>query len=108
MESYINVDKNMIVNTTIGDAEVAWHDVRKPPFSLHGFYKPETEPFFYRVKRDVAQATSEGVDLLSQESAGGRVRFSTNSPYIAIRAKFRAVGRSSHLTLVSTAGFDLY
>jgi len=108
MESYINVDKNMIVNTTIGDAEVVWHDVRKAPFSLHGFYKPETEPFFYRVKRDVAQATSEGVDLLSQESAGGRVRFSTDSPYIAIRAKFRAVGRSSHLTLVSTAGFDLY
>ena len=108
MESYINVDKNMIVNTTIGDAEVVWHDVRKPPFSLHGFIKPETESFFYRVRRDVAEATSEGVDLLSQESAGGRVRFSTDSPYVAIRAKFRVVGRSSHLTLVSTAGFDLY
>ena len=37
MESYINLDKNMLVNTTIGDAEVVWHDVRKKPFSLHGF-----------------------------------------------------------------------
>jgi hypothetical protein len=46
--------------------------------------------------------------LFEQESAGGRVRFSTDSPYVAIRAKYRVVGRSSHLTLVSTAGFDLY
>lgn len=108
MENLINVDKNMIVNTTIGDVDVVWHDVRQAPFKIHGLYKPETEPFFYRLPLDVAAATSEGVDKLNQESAGGRVRFSTDSPYIAIRAKYRGVGRSSHLTLVSTAGFDLY
>lgn len=42
MESYINLDKNMIVNTTIGDAEVTWYDVRRAPFSLHGLYEPRT------------------------------------------------------------------
>lgn len=36
------------------------------------------------------------------------MRFSTNSPYIAVRAKFLVVGRASHLTLISTAGFDMY
>lgn len=108
MESLINVDKNMIVNTTIGDVEVVWYDVRTAPFSLHGFYEPLTEPYFRRVPSDVADATSEGVSKLSRESAGGRVRFSTDSPYVAIRAKYRAVGRSPHLTLLSTAGFDLY
>ncbi|MBP3369665.1 MAG: hypothetical protein J6L85_02830 [Clostridia bacterium] len=108
MESYINIDKNMIVNTTIGDAEVVWLDVKSAPFSLHGLHDPENTPFFCRVPFDVAAATSAGVEALSKESAGGRVRFSTNSPYIAIRAKFRVVGRSSHLTLVSSSGFDLY
>lgn len=108
MQSYINVDKNMIVNTTIGDAEVVWYDVRQAPFSLHGFHEPQTMPFFCRLPLDVAKATSEEVDLLSRESAGGRVRFSTDSPYIAIRVKYLVVGRSSHLTLVSSAGFDLY
>ena len=86
MENYINVDKNMIVNESIGDTPVVWHDVRKDPFSLHGFYEPLTEPFFRRLPPNVAEATSEGVDKLSRESAGGRVRFSTDSPYIAIRA----------------------
>ena len=108
MESYINVDKNMIVNTTIGDVEVTWRDVRTEPFSLHGFHDPYHTPFFCRVPAEIAAATSDGVDKLSRESAGGRVRFSTDSPYIAIRAKFRVVGRSPHLTLISSAGFDLY
>ncbi len=108
MESYINIDKNMIVNTTIGDAEVVWHNVKTAPFSLHGFHDPLNTPYFCRVPSDVAQATSEAVDKLSRESAGGRVRFSTNSPYVAIRAKFLAVGRSPHLPLISSAGFDLY
>lgn len=108
MDSYINVDKNMIVNTTIGDAEVIWHDVKHSPFSLHGFHEPTASAFFHRVPADVAAATSPGVDKLSRESAGGRVRFSTDSPYIAIRAKYRIVGRSPHLTLLSSSGFDLY
>jgi len=108
MESYIHLDKNMIVNTTVEEEGVVWYDVRKAPFSLHGFYRPETTPYFRRLPEDVAAATSEGVDRLCRESAGGRVRFSTTSPFIAIRAKFLVVGRSSHLPLISSSGFDLY
>lgn len=108
MESYINIDKNMLINDTVEGHDIVWYDVRRAPFSLHGFYEPLTEPFFRRLPPDVAAATSDGVDKLSRESAGGRVRFSTNSTHIAVRAKYRVVGRSSHLTLVSTSGFDLY
>lgn len=108
MENYINLDKNMVVTTDFGDTQVAWYDVRKAPFVLHGLYKPQTEPFFHRMPDNVAEATSPSVALLQRESAGGRVRFSTNSPFIAIRAKYLAVGRSPHIPLVSNAGFDLY
>ncbi|MBQ1217488.1 MAG: hypothetical protein IIX85_05955, partial [Clostridia bacterium] len=69
---------------------------------------PETEPFFYRVPLDVAEATSEGVNLLSRESAGGRVRFSTNSPYIVIKAVMPTVSPMQHMPLTGTSGFDLY
>ena len=108
MESYINIDKNMIVEKTVGDIDVVWYDVKEAPFMLHGFYNPLTEPYYHRLPTDVAIATSENVAKLEKEAAGGRVRFSTDSPYIAIRAKFRVVGRSPHLTLLSSAGFDLY
>lgn len=108
MESYINLDKNMIVASKIDETDVVWYDVRKSPFALHGFYDPVNEPFFHRLPEEIGEATSVKVHLLQRESTGGRVRFSTDSEYIAIRAKYRVVGRSSHLTLVSTAGFDLY
>ena len=108
MESYINIDPNMVVRSKIENVDVNWYDVRQAPFSIHGLYEPLTEPYFRRVPAEVADATSEGVGLLAQESAGGRVRFSTDSAYVAIRAKFRVVGRSPHLTLLSSSGFDLY
>ena len=108
MKSYIDIDKNMVVNTTIGNVPVTWHDVRKAPFVLYGLHEPETTKFFHRVPSEVASQTSDGVDKLSRECAGGRVRFTTDSPYIAIKVKYLVIGRSSHLTMVSTAGFDLY
>lgn len=108
MENYTNVDKNMTVSAVPGDFEIAWHSVKKPPFSIHGLYRPWEEGHFRRLPDSVAQATSPGVEKLARECAGGRVRFSTDSPYIAVRARYRAVGRSPHLTLVSTSGFDLY
>lgn len=106
VENYINIDQNMVVNEHMDAVE--WHDVRKAPISIHGLYEPETEPFFHRIPLDIAAATSPGVDKLNGACAGGRVRFSTDSPYIAVRATYRAVSRASHLSLVSTSGFDLY
>ena len=57
---------------------------------------------------DVSAATSKNVDSLGRESTGGRVRFSTDSPYIAIRVKYLKVGRYPTITQVATASFDLY
>ena len=108
MEKYVNLDPNMAVEKTVGETDVVWHDVRRPPFSLHGFYRPQTEPYFHRLPEDTAAAASEKVASLQRESAGGRVRFSTDSPYIAIRVRYRVVGRMPHTSLISSAGFDLY
>ena len=108
MNSYTNVDKNLVVNRTIGDADVIWYDVRKAPFSLHGLYDPITEPIFRRLPKSVGDATSKGVSLLCEMSAGGRVRFSTDSPYIAIRARFRSIDRHPVIAMIAGNGFDLY
>lgn len=58
MNSYSNIDPNMIISRTIGDADVIWHDVRREPFSLHGFYQPLTEPIFRRLPKTVGDATA--------------------------------------------------
>lgn len=103
-----NVENKAAENSIVDNQEVVWYDARKAPFSLHGFHEPKTEPTFRRVPKEVADATSEGVSGLGGMSAGGRVRFSTNSPYVAIRSKQPSVGRSTFETMIETAGFDLY
>ena len=36
MSEYKNVDKNLIVETSIGEADVAFYDVRNEPFAVYG------------------------------------------------------------------------
>lgn len=108
-EAYVEVDKNMLIETVVNEPDVKYYDVRaEKTFSLYNFYEPYTEPIFRRVPADVAEATNPGVVRLCRETAGGRVRFSTDSQYVAIRAIIPTVGRNSHMTLIQSAGFDLY
>ena len=69
--------------TTITRYDPIALDVLKAPFSIHGFHEP-----FRRVPQDIADNTNEVVERLCKVGAGGRVRFRTNSDFVAIHAKF--------------------
>ena len=107
-EAYVEVDKNLIVETVFPDTEdVKFHNARNAPFELYNLYGEQDE-IYRRLPKEVAEATSAGVNKLAKESAGVRVRFSTDSLYILIKAKMPVIGRNSHMTLLMSAGFDLY
>jgi DNA repair protein RadA/Sms len=59
---------------------------------------------FRRLPTQVAKSVNEGVDQLHVHTAGGRVRFKTNSPYVAIHAKMPAIGKMPHFALTGSAG----
>ncbi len=99
-------DSDFAVNLTRTDIQV--YDVCKPPFSVHGVIMPsDTNDRFCRMPRDVASTVSEGVEALYANTAGGRVRFKTDSDYIAIIADIPSdrIGRMSHFPLTGSAGF---
>lgn len=106
--AYVEVDKNMIIASSIDKPDVKLYDVREAPFDLYGFYDVYNQPIFRRLPPDVAEATSKSVAKLEKESVGGRVRFATDSSYIAIKAEMPVIGRNSHTPLEASAGFDLY
>ena len=56
----------------------------------------------------IAKTVSLGVYELHTHTAGGRVRFKTNSPYVAIRTKMPKMTRMPHFAYTGSAGFDLY
>ncbi len=103
-----HVDKAMKIETEIGEDDVVFYDVRKEPFKIYGLYAPETESDFKRLPDEVALETNEGVAALYLNTAGGRVRFSTNSPYVAIHAEMPVMAKMSHFSLTGSCGFDLY
>ena len=101
-------DKNLQVATSIGDIDFSFFSVRKPPFAIYGLYRPLEEPEFKRIPDEITKPISDALFSLGRASAGGRVRFSTDSKHIAIRAEYDKLGRMSHVPLTGSAGFDLY
>lgn len=105
MGSIEKLDKNFAVKTDIGD-ELLFYNCLETPFHVYGLIA--SRQGFVRMPEDVAKTVNENVSVLFRNTAGGRVRFRTDSPRIAIRAKMANIGRMPHFALTGTAGFDLY
>lgn len=102
------IDSNFSVKCESDKTDAVWHDVRKEPFKIYGLYEPETQVPFIRMPQSVAETVNEGVEHLAFYTAGGRVRFKTDSPYIAITSQMALTDKMSHMTLCGKAGFDAY
>lgn len=103
-----NIDKNLKVESSLHVKDLCLYDVRNEPFEIYGLYNPKEEPVFKRMPNDVAMSISDAVAFLSKNTAGGRVRFTTDSLYVAIKAVLPTVTHFPHMTLAGTSGFDLY
>ena len=66
--------------------DIVWTDIKEAPFTVHGVFYDESIKKFARLPRDVASATSGNVKYLSLFTAGGRVRFRTDSRYVGMYA----------------------
>lgn len=106
MDDFSTIDPNFRVESTFEQGGLAFFDANKPPFSLHGLLYEEG--CFRRLPRTVAESVSEEVALLSLHTAGGRVRFCTDSPVVAIRAEMHAIEKMPHFALTGSGGFDLF
>lgn len=74
---------NLKIETTIEEKDIVFYDVKKEPFNIYGLYNYKAEGKFMRLPEDVAKNTNERVSILNYNTAGGRVRFKTNSKHIA-------------------------
>ncbi len=102
-----DVDKNLAVET-VCDLPVIFHCVRNAPFALYGLWDPADGRPYHRLPEEVAKATNDGVAWLNWHTAGGRVRFKTNSPHLVFKAKIAGVELMPHMPLTGIAGMDVY
>ena len=104
-----NIDKNLEVRTSIDEKNLKFFDVTKKPFKLHGINPPdEFDDVYYRLPPYLAGQVNEGVKGLAKNTAGGRIRFRTNSNFVAIYAVTPNIGAMPHMANCGKNGFDLY
>jgi len=106
-KSIFEIDQNLAVET-VANLPVQFVNVLDAPFNLYGLCDPHGGGAFHRIPQEVADATNEGVKFLNLHTSGGRVRFKTDSPHLAVKVKLSGVGMMPHMTLVGTAGIDVY
>ncbi len=104
------IDKNFLVKDEVTSRDdIDFYSIDNAPFEIFGVkrYSPDDEKY-RRMPEDVAMSVSEGVHGLHANTAGGRVRFRTDSPIVAISAELYGIGKMPHFALTGSAGFDLY
>ena len=81
--------------------------MRCEPFSIYGLLTNEGDRF-RRIPTELAEQVNPGVLRLHGNTAGGRVRFRSNSSFVAVRAVMPGRCLMSHMPFVGSSGFDLY
>lgn len=86
--------------------DIRFHSVHDQPFRVYGLFYMDGK--FRRLPEAVAKTGHETVLEHHACTAGGRLRFQTDSAYVAIAARLPQVGRMAHFAMTGSAGFDLY
>ena len=94
---------------------ICWHDAAEECFQIFGLYMPSIyergdEPARYQRLPDEVAAKIGGPiqERLYKQTSGGRVRFRTDSKYVAIRVYWDSLTEAPHMPSSGSSGFDLY
>lgn len=104
-----DVDKRLVFSSELTEKDIDIYSALDDRFTAYGITKPQKDgELYYRLPKEVAKTVSESVLSIHSQTAGGRIRFATDSDYIAIHAKMDNPWKLANMPLSSTAGFDLY
>ena len=100
------IDKNFKIETALTEPGLVFHNALDNPFKIYGVFYEDNH--FVRMPGKVAKEVNEGVATLYNHTAGGRVRFITDSPFVAVSCKTNNLTRMSHITVIGSCGMDLF
>lgn len=94
--------------TFVYPPDVKWHSILDEPFKVYGLFYSQDEKMFRRFPKAFADAINERVAALATNTAGGRVRFRTNSPYIVLRVEEPFDEPFPHMTMLGKNGISVF
>lgn len=106
MSDIQKIDKNFLVETKIHKDDIKFYNADEAPFKIYGVFRENGK--YRRMPENMAKEVSEGVTKLHSNTSGGRVRFVTDSSYVAINTEMENLGKMPHFAFTGAIGFDLY
>lgn len=101
------LDRNMTVEP-FQDKSLRWLSPLRQPFRIEGFAWLAQEGKYRRLPSAPAHPLPPAVDMLANCTAGGQIRFRTNSSRLAIKVKLTGSGNMYHMPATGQCGFDCY
>jgi len=96
-------------SSDIGNKRLLYRDIRNAPFVISGFAWYHEEKTFHRLPEAILPEINDGARFEAGSTAGGMVRFKTNSDTIAIWAELASnPDVHPHMPRTGSSGFDLY
>lgn len=100
-------DKNFAL-PEMAEKDVIWFDANSYPFSLYGIYYDKIAERYKRMPEEIAKKVNNGVNYGSNYTVGGRIKFITDSPYVAIKCSMPAENILARMPIFGSHSFALY
>lgn len=89
-------------------SDLRFYSVKQEPFTIYGLYDPLGGSPYHRMPGIGRRSRERRVKLSNFCTAGGRVRFVTDSDYIALRMISGGSAHMSNMCLNASSAFDIY
>jgi hypothetical protein len=101
------LDPNMALQKADSDG-IVWLDPREEPFELAGFEWIKEDTVYRRLPLNPSWEIRSAVDGLANHTAGGQIRFSSDSKRVFVKVELRERSGMYHMPATGQSGFDLY
>lgn len=90
------------------EEKICWFNPKEEPFAINGFAWFEKEKIYRRLPEKPQYEIPSAVDHLANHTAGGMIRFKTDSRFLYVRVNLREIVNMPHMPATGHSGFDCY
>ena len=105
MSTVVKINENTEFETEMKTDGLKFYDSNTQPFKVYGVYHDGVK--YRRMPQELGDKLGGWHVILSRNTAGGRVRFRTNSSRFAIHYE-GDMGQMPHFAYTGSCGFDIY
>lgn len=99
-------DLNLIIEDKIGNYDVKFYSADSNQFRMYGMWREGDR--YARIPANIAKNISEGIGACYGTTSGGRIRFVTDSSFVAIKINYAELGHNDVTPSSATMAVNMY